>query len=152
MLSIEVSRIINELQVIKGEPHTYTLDLEHGTKYVGCSFNIKNRLKQHFSGRGSEATKEHKPISINNIEKHEGLSRKELLNEERILYHKLKEVYGAENVRGAGNVRKFSINKTPRTLRKRSRPLRKSAFELSWIERTQKSKRRWIQHLKETKK
>lgn len=44
--------------------HIYILALENNCFYVGRSTNVKQRIKDHFSGKGSAWTKLHKPIGV----------------------------------------------------------------------------------------
>ncbi len=59
------------------ESKGYVLLLENDKYYVGITSNYKQRMENHFNGRGSEWTKLHKPIRV--IETFEGSSENEKL-------------------------------------------------------------------------
>jgi predicted GIY-YIG superfamily endonuclease len=40
----------------------YKLNLKNNKKYIGKTANLDSRMKQHFSGNGSQVTKKFKPI------------------------------------------------------------------------------------------
>ena len=74
----------------------YVLELENGKYYIGESINPKNRIRQHFEGRGSLYTRLYPPIqSIKPF-----TNKQEVLCElsetiQRMAYH------GIDNVRGS---------------------------------------------------
>lgn len=80
--------------------YVYTLNLKGGKKYVGMTENPEKRLNQHFSGNGAKWTQKHEPVSINSIQKVKNIEYAKRL--ETIVYHKMKNYHGIENVRGAG--------------------------------------------------
>jgi len=89
----------------------YVLRLEHGKFYVGASTDIHRRI----DGHGTVWTKEHRPISVHDVfpAKH---NIKELEREVTLMYM---DMYGWENVRGAGWTQRDMDNK-PRALRQSS--------------------------------
>jgi len=90
----------------KKDAYCYSLNCVNGKKYVGFTTNLDKRLNDHFSGNGSKATQKHRPVSINHIQKckNEDNAKKA----ERIVYQKMSDYHGIENVRGAGHT--SSIN------------------------------------------
>lgn len=40
----------------------YVLELERGNYYVGSTYDLEERIQQHFSGNGAQWTKKHKPL------------------------------------------------------------------------------------------
>ena len=72
----------------------YILELEKGKYYVGRSEHTKNRLNDHFLGRGSVFTRKYKPKKLLQT-----FSNCDAFDEEKYVF-KLMEVYGIENVRG----------------------------------------------------
>jgi predicted GIY-YIG superfamily endonuclease len=83
--------------------YVYSLNLENGKKYVGRTSNLEQRLNQHFSGHGAEWTKKNPPVSVNHIQKCK--TPESAKKAETIVYNKMKEYHGKNNVRGAGNTR-----------------------------------------------
>lgn len=72
----------------------YILELAGGKYYVGKTTDIKRRVEQHLTGRGSEWTKLHKPIKV--------LETRKLKDEhdENNTTKDLMKKYGIDNVRG----------------------------------------------------
>lgn len=85
----------------KGTPCVYSLNLKGGKKYVGKTNNLKQRLSQHFNGRGAKWTQKNKPVSVNHIQK--CTSNKNASKAETIVYGKMRDYHGKDKVRGAGN-------------------------------------------------
>ena len=81
--------------------HCYSLNLKGGKKYVGYTTNIKKRLQAHFSGQGSQATKKHKPISVNHVQECKSVGHAK--KAERIVYTNMSRYHGKQKVRGAGH-------------------------------------------------
>ena len=46
---------------INEKTYIYKLNLEQDKKYIGKTTNIEQRMKQHFSGKGSKVTKKFAP-------------------------------------------------------------------------------------------
>jgi len=72
----------------------YILELERGKYYVGRSEHTKNRLNDHFLGRGSVFTRKYKPKKLLQT-----FSNCDEFDEDKYVF-KLMDVYGIENVRG----------------------------------------------------
>ena len=72
----------------------YVLKLEDDKYYVGFSKNVKTRIDQHFSGKGSYWTKIHKPIKVIKIYHNKDKG------DEAIKTLKLMIKYGVQHVRG----------------------------------------------------
>lgn len=87
-------------------PSVYALNLPGGKKYVGYSNNPEKRIQEHFNGRGAQVTKNNKPISVHCV--HKCKSVRAAKNAERNMYYNMKNYYGKDKVRGAGNTRSFS--------------------------------------------
>ena len=83
----------------------YSLNLAGGNKYVGKSNNLAKRLRDHFSGRGAQWTKKHKPLSVHHVEvcKSDSAQRKT----EKRVYEKLRDFFGKSKVRGAGHTKSY---------------------------------------------
>ena len=73
----------------------YVLKLIDEKYYVGYTSHVENRIKEHFSNKGSSWTKLHKPVNIVEIIEGDKMKEKEIT----LQYMKR---YGWENVRGAG--------------------------------------------------
>jgi len=83
----------------------YVLKLQGGKYYVGKSVDVKQRFKQHLSGRGSAWTNMYKPVSI--IETRPINSS---FDETNVTKEYMKK-YGIENVRGGA----YSMVNLPRS-------------------------------------
>jgi len=86
--------------------YVYTLNLKGGNKYVGYTKNPDKRLQQHFSGNGAQWTQKHEPLSVNSIQKVSSVADAKKL--EVKTYYKMKDIHGADKVRGAGNTSSVS--------------------------------------------
>ena len=84
----------------------YALNLEGGKKYIGYSKNPKKRINDHFNGKGSQVTIKNKPISVHCINKCKSVQSAK--NAETKMYYNMKNYYGENKVRGAGNTRGFN--------------------------------------------
>jgi predicted GIY-YIG superfamily endonuclease len=62
-------------------------------------------MQQHFSGRGSAATRSAKPVSVNHI--HACRSVSSAKKAESIIYSKMSAYHGKSKVRGAGHTKRF---------------------------------------------
>ena len=69
------------------------MKLEHGCYYVGWTTNIRNRLRQHWQGKGAKWTQLHKPLDL--VLVREG--NKDIENK---VTKVMIERYGKERVRG----------------------------------------------------
>ena len=74
----------------------YVLELENGKYYIGESINPKNRIRQHFEGRGSLYTRLYPPIQ----------SIKPFTNKQEVLWELSETIqrmayHGIDNVRGS---------------------------------------------------
>lgn len=80
----------------------YALELEDSCYYVGMSFNVEKRFKQHEHNKGAVWTKTHKPIQIMEIRNTEFYDQDEVakLEDDMTLEYALK--YGSDKVRGGG--------------------------------------------------
>jgi predicted GIY-YIG superfamily endonuclease len=87
----------------KNENYVYVLELEGGKKYVGRTGNPEQRMKQHFEGNGSQWTKKHKPVKILHSNKCSSLKSSKAA--EKIIYERMRDCHGKENVRGAGHTK-----------------------------------------------
>jgi hypothetical protein len=74
--------------------YVYILKLRHNKYYVGRTKDIRARLTDHNTGRGSEWTKIHKPIDIVDI-----ITKCDAYDEDKYTL-KYIEMYGIDNVRG----------------------------------------------------
>ena len=83
--------------------NVYVLKLEDGKRYVGRTGNLPKRMNQHFNGNGAEYTKKYKPIQI--IHTNECNSLESSKAAERILYKRMRDCHGKDNVRGAGHTK-----------------------------------------------
>lgn len=72
----------------------YVLQLANGKYYVGKTTDVKRRIEEHSSGRGSEWTKIHKPVKV--IETRRVKDEHDENNTTKDLMKK----YGVDNVRG----------------------------------------------------
>ena len=86
--------------------YVYTLNLKGGNKYVGYTKNTDKRFEQHFSGNGAQWTQKHAPLSVDSIQKVSSVAAAKKLEVET--YYKMKGIYGADKVRGAGNTSSIS--------------------------------------------
>lgn len=84
----------------KKEHVVYSLNLEGGRKYVGKTDNFDQRMKQHFSGNGSQWTQKHAPVSINHVQVCRTAASQ--AKAETIVYTKMRDYHGSDVVRGAG--------------------------------------------------
>lgn len=81
--------------------YVYSLNLSDGGKYVGKTSDPVKRISDHFSGMGAKATQVRKPMSINHIQACRSDSTAS--KAESIVYGKMREYYGGDQVRGAGH-------------------------------------------------
>lgn len=72
----------------------YVLQLKKNKLYVGKARDVRNRIAEHFEGKGSDFTKEYRPIDI--ISVYKSSSRFDEDNETKRIMKK----YGVKNVRG----------------------------------------------------
>lgn len=86
-------------------PYVYTLNLKGGKKYVGYTNNLNKRIDNHFNGYGAKVTQQYKPISVNNIKKCRNIHTAKKC--ETYTYYDMKQKYGKNNVKGAGNTSRF---------------------------------------------
>jgi predicted GIY-YIG superfamily endonuclease len=77
----------------------YVLECQGNKFYVGCTKFRKQRLKEHFTGRGSKWTQMHKPIAI--VQEYHGIPLDYCLAKEAQVTAELMLRYGVNNVRGA---------------------------------------------------
>ena len=83
----------------------YALNLTGGNKYVGYSKNPEKRIKDHFNGKGAQATKYNKPVSVSFVKKCKSIQTAK--KAETKIYYNMKNHYGENKVRGAGNTKGF---------------------------------------------
>ena len=83
----------------------YSLNLEGGRKYVGMTTDVERRLSEHFSGRGSVATRQFAPVSVNHVQTCR--SEHTAKRAEKIVYEKMRDYHGMDKVRGAGHTKRF---------------------------------------------
>lgn len=91
----------------------YQLNCSHNKKYVGKTTNVERRMKQHFTGRGSQVTKKFAPKSGRVVATCHGFFADQV---EQDFTNKAIGRYGYCNVRGG----KYTNSKTlhPRRRRK----------------------------------
>jgi predicted GIY-YIG superfamily endonuclease len=77
----------------------YVLECQGNKFYVGCTKLPKQRLNEHFKGRGSRWTQMHKPIAI--VQEYHGIPMDYCLAKEAQVTAELMLRYGVNNVRGA---------------------------------------------------
>lgn len=82
----------------------YTLNCQHGRKYVGMTNNLNRRYRQHSTGTGAKWTKKYKPTSIHSVKYYP--SRTAARKGEQKQYMAMKRKHGAY-VRGANNCKSF---------------------------------------------
>ena len=75
-------------------PIVYVLELEDDCYYVGITYNLNNRLSQHWEGTAAKWTKLHKPVAVILIEFPSSMERENELTLEFI------KTYGADKVKG----------------------------------------------------
>lgn len=94
----------------------YVLQLESGKLYVGYSDDMEKRIKQHFSGNGSQWTKKHIPTKV--LSRHTNAT----LKDEQLITKALMGTHGVNNVRGGGYTQttKTYSKKTSNSIRKGS--------------------------------
>ena len=85
--------------------YVYTLNLKGGNKYVGYTQNPNKRINDHFNGYGAKWTKKHKPTSVESIRRYDSVS--DAKRAETSTYYKVKNKYGKNKVRGAGNTKSY---------------------------------------------
>ena len=85
----------------------YKLNLENNKKYIGKTANIDSRMKQHFSGNGSQVTKKFKPIDGEVIDQVPGYFSN---NVEQKYTKKYISKYGYKNVRGGSYTNSTTLN------------------------------------------
>lgn len=80
----------------------YALELEDGHYYIGMTFDVGKRFRQHGGSKGAAWTKLHKPISIIETRVTEFYDQDEVakLEDDMTLEYALK--YGLDKVRGGG--------------------------------------------------
>ena len=72
----------------------YVLELQHGKIYIGRSDNIKQRIANHFAGKGSSWTKAHPPIKVLQTMKSTSIFDEDKVVKEMMLKHGLDAVRG----------------------------------------------------------
>ena len=85
----------------------YKLNLENNKKYIGKTANVDSRMKQHFSGNGSQVTKKFKPITGKVIDEVPGYFSNKA---EQKYTEKYISKYGYENVRGGSYTNSTTLN------------------------------------------
>ena len=98
----------NNSQTSNKQYYVYTLNLEGGRKYVGITSNPNERITNHFNGNGAKWTQKYQPVSVNSINPCKSLESAK--NAERIVYYRMKNYHGSNNVRGAGNTSSIENN------------------------------------------
>ncbi len=85
--------------------YVYTLNLKGGKKYVGMTSDPEKRLTDHFTGNGAQWTQKNQPTSLSSIIpcKNKESARKL----ETAIYYNVKERFGSDKVRGAGNTKSY---------------------------------------------
>lgn len=83
----------------RGKQGMYVLSCENDNFYVGISTDLGNRLRQHFTGRGSLWTKRHDPERIVSVE-YMDCRYDKLLEKENDKTLEMMETHGWRNVRG----------------------------------------------------
>lgn len=80
----------------------YALELENGYYYIGMSFNVDRRFRQHTKGKGAAWTKLHKPVQILETRLTTFYDQDEVakLEDDMTLEYALK--FGSNYVRGGG--------------------------------------------------
>lgn len=106
-------KIINSaLLAVKLNPlakaFTYVSKLEGDKIYIGYTTNPVKRIRDHLNGRGAKVTSE---LEMHNVTLIPHMSIEEAKKAERALYYKQKKLFGYNNVRGAGNTKRFSLSK-----------------------------------------
>lgn len=99
---------LKKLEIFNKMPkaYVYTLNLKGGNKYVGYTKNPDKRFEEHFSGNGAQWTQKHEPISVDTVQKVSSVAAAKKLETET--YYKMKNIHGADKVRGAGNTSSIS--------------------------------------------
>ena len=87
--------------------YTYSLNLEDGRKYVGMTTDPEKRIEDHFSGAGSQVTREVPPISVNSLNANRSVQSAK--RAEALVYSAMRDYHGADMVRGAGHTARFSL-------------------------------------------
>lgn len=82
---------------INASTSIYKLNLKNNKKYIGKTTNLDSRMKQHFSGNGSQVTKKFKPINGKLIKEVPGYFSNKA---EQECTKKYISTYGYKNVRG----------------------------------------------------
>lgn len=77
----------------------YILELEDGKYYVGSTTNRKRRIKEHIRRRGSEWTRQHKPIRV--LREYKRIPSKFVLGMESRITAECMLEFGVNNVRGS---------------------------------------------------
>ena len=81
----------------------YVLRLQGEKYYVGQSKHPDERIKEHFRGKGSKWTQMHSPIEVVRVIQTNTSNSRAALEVEKELTVKLMQIFGRENVRGAGH-------------------------------------------------
>ena len=96
--------------VAKGPAYTYTANLSNGKKYIGMAHsktNLVQRISDQESGNAaaSRICQQNRVVNISHVYKHKDVATAKKAETAR--YYACKELYGASNVRGAGQTRPF---------------------------------------------
>ena len=99
-----------KLTVAKGPAYTYTANLSNGKKYIGMAHsktNLVQRISDQESGNAaaSRICQQNRVVNISHVYKHKDVATAKKAETAR--YYACKELYGASNVRGAGQTRPF---------------------------------------------
>ena len=98
-------------------PSVYTLRLPNGKFYVGSTANPVQRITDHCTGRGAAVTRESGVDTIHSINRCSSLAAAK--RAESKVYKRMRDHYGPNNVRGAGNSARFSLSERNRAWRGR---------------------------------
>lgn len=103
-ISLIVGVILTAITHSSRPGYTYITILDGNRRYVGSTANPDRRIAQHKHGHGANAVKGHTIKSVH-VKKHASI--KAARKAETRLYHAQVARHGRNNVRGAGNTRKF---------------------------------------------
>ena len=67
----------------------------------------EKRIEDHFSGAGSQVTREVPPISVNSLNANRSVQSAK--RAEALVYSAMRDYHGADMVRGAGHTARFSL-------------------------------------------